>query len=99
MSMPSQLARSDRRGKSEPRPLAEALPQIDVRNLRIPRDNQTYVGTDFRFPHINVMRINWAMVQFSHSNRVQTFRFKWIKTGFGYPRPALICECGRPVIK
>jgi hypothetical protein len=48
-------------------------------------------------------RLNFAMrgecAQFFHSDRVQTFNFKWIKTGFGYPRPAFICECGRPTIK
>jgi hypothetical protein len=38
-------------------------------------------------------------VEFHHSRRTQTFRLKWIKTGFGYPRPAFICTCGRPVIK
>jgi hypothetical protein len=45
------------------------------------------------------MRIAYHMVEFHHSNRVQSFRFKWIKTGLGYPRPAFICECGRPTIK
>jgi hypothetical protein len=101
MSMPWQLRNAKRPKRSEPRPLAETLPQVNVDHLDVPRDHKTYIAPDisFRYPHINSMKINYFMVQFSHSDRVQTFRFKWIKTGFGYPRPAFICECGRPVIK
>jgi len=87
--------------RHEPRPIAECLPSINVNDLDIPRDYQTYIAPDIslRFPHISNMRIAWNMVQFAHSDRVQTFNFKWIKTGFGYPRPAFVCECGRSVIK
>src|SRR5262249_41223016 len=87
-------------GRTEQRPLAELLPHINVSDLQIPRDYQTYIAdVSLRYPHISSMKINYSMVQFHHSNRVQTFRFKWIKTGLGYPRATFICECGRPVIK
>ena len=99
--MPPQLARSDRRRKSESRPLAETLPHINVNDLQVPRDYKTYVAPNisFRYPHISNMRIAWNMVEFTHSGRVQTFRFKWIKTGFGYPRALFLCECGRSAVK
>jgi hypothetical protein len=102
MPMPWQLRNAKRPKRSEPRPIAETLPHINVNTLQVPRDYKTYIAPDisFRFPHINSMRIAYNMVQFAHSNRVQTFRFKWIKTNYGYPRPAFICaSCGRPVIK
>ena len=80
--------------------MLKTLPVISATDLRIPRDRQTYIAPDigFRYPHISNMRINWGAVQFAHSNRVQSFRFKWIKTGLGSPRAVFICECGRPVI-
>jgi hypothetical protein len=105
MAMPPQLARGlwlkRHYRRTEQRPLAECLPHINVNDLSIPRDYKTYIAPNisFRYPHISSMRINWNMVQFAHSERIQTFKFKWIKTGFGYPRPTFICECGRPVIK
>jgi hypothetical protein len=99
--MPPQLRNAKRPKRSEPRPLAETLPQINVNDLNVPRNYQTYIATNisFCFPHVSSMRITWNMVEFFHSGRIQTFCFKWIKTGLGYPRPAFICECGRPVIK
>jgi hypothetical protein len=105
MSMPWQLKvglyNKRKYRRHEPRLIAECLPSINVNDLDIPRNYQTYIAPDIslRFPHISNMRIAWNMVQFAHSDRVQTFNFKWIKTGFGYPRPAFICECGRPTIK
>jgi hypothetical protein len=105
MTMPWQLKvglyNKRKHGRPEQRPIAETLPHINVNDLDIPRDYKTYVAPSisFRYPHISNMRIAYHMVEFHHSNRVQTFRFKWIKTGLGYPRPAFICECGRPTIK
>jgi len=98
--MPPQLARAKRPKRSEPRPLVETLPTINVNDLPIPRDYNTYVADNisFRYPHINRMKINRFVVSFFHSDRVQIFRFKWIKTGLGSPRAVFICECGRPVI-
>jgi hypothetical protein len=103
--MPPQLERGLRlkrqSGRTEQRPLAECLPHINVNDLQIPRDHKTYTfpNISLRYPHISGMRLNAFMVKFAHSERIQTFNFKWIKTGFGYPRPTFICECGRPVIK
>jgi hypothetical protein len=100
MAMPIQLARAKRPKRTTPRPLAECLPRINANDLKIPRDYQTYIAPDisFRYPEISFLRISAYMAEFHHSSRVQIFRFKWIKTGFGYPRPSFICECGRPVI-
>jgi hypothetical protein len=103
MSMPWQLRRglANRRKGAAPKPIAETLPSISVNSLDIPRNYQTFIASNisFRFPCVNAMRINYSMVQFGHSDRIQTFRFKWIKTGFGYPRPCFLCECGRPVVR
>jgi hypothetical protein len=98
--MPPQLARAKRPKRSEPRPLAECLTRINVNDLDIPRDYQTYTAPNIslRYPQISGLRISAYMVEFHHSSRIQTFRLKWIKTGFGYPRSSFICQCGRPVI-
>src|SRR5262249_30969622 len=105
MTMPRQLKvglyNKRKYGRTEQRPIAETLPHINVNDPNIPRDSKPYIAPNisFRYPHISNMRIAYHMVEFSHSGRIQTFRFKWIKTGLGYPRPAFICECGRPTIK
>src|SRR5262249_18781226 len=100
MAMPPQLRNAKRPKRFEPRPLAETLPHINVNDLGVPRDYRTYTSNiSLRYPHLTGMKINWSMVQFFHSDRVQTFRFKWIKTHYGRPRAAFICECGRPTIK
>src|SRR6516225_7660499 len=105
MPMPRQLARGlwarHHSRRREQRPLAECLPHINVNDLRIPRDYKTYIAPyiSLRYPEISGIRLAFNCVEFHHSGRAQTFRFKWIKTGCGYPRPAFICECGRPVIK
>jgi hypothetical protein len=100
MAMPIQLARARRPKRSEPRPLAECLPRINVNDLKIPRDHKTYSAPhiSLRYPQISGIRLSAYMVEFHHSGRAQTFRFKWIKTGFGYPRPTFVCQCSRPVI-
>src|SRR5262249_35525487 len=84
MAMPPQLRNAKRPKRSEPRPLAETLPHINVNDLDVPRNHRTYTSNiSLRYPHLTGMKINWSMVQFFHSD----------------PRPAFICECGRPVIK
>jgi len=104
MAMPRQLARGlwakRQSRRREQRPLAECLPHINVNNLRIPRDYKTYTAPliSLRYPQISGIRLSAYFVEFHHSGRIQTFRLKWIKTGFGYPRPAFMCNCGRPVI-
>jgi hypothetical protein len=103
--MPWQLARGLRAKRqsrrTEQRPLAEYLPHINVNDLPIPRDYKTYTAPyiSLRYPQISGIRLAFNFVEFHHSGRAQTFRLKWIKTGFGYPRPAFLCECRRPVIK
>jgi hypothetical protein len=96
--VPPQLRNAKRHNYK--RPLAECLPRINCNDLAIPRDYQTYIAPDisFRYPEISGLRLSAYWVEFHHNHRIQTFRFKWIKTGFGYPRPCFICQCGRPVI-
>jgi hypothetical protein len=43
-------------------------------------------------------RLSARVAEFAHSGRIQSFPLKWIKTGYGLPRFAFICQCGRPVI-
>src|SRR5437764_810113 len=91
--MPPQLARGLRASRqshrTEQRPLAECLPHINANDLQIPRDYKTYTAPwiSLRFPFISAARFNVHVVEFAHSGRIQSFRLKWIKTGFGYPRP------------
>jgi hypothetical protein len=108
MAMPWQLKvglyNKKKSGRTEQRPLAETLPHINVNDLDVPRDYKTYIAPNIsmRYPHINTMKISHFMVSFAHSDRVQTFRFKSIKTGFGgnySPRYAFVCECGRSTTK
>jgi hypothetical protein len=78
----------------------KCLTRINVNELSIPRDYQTYIADNIslRYPEISGLRISAYMVEFHHNHRIQTFELKWIRTGFGYPRAAFICDCGRPVI-
>jgi hypothetical protein len=105
MAMPPQLQRGliARRYARyrQSRPIAESLPHINVNDLKLPRDHKTYVlpNISLRYPQISGARLAFHAVDFMHTGRTQTFRIKWIKTGFGFPRPAFICECGRPVMK
>src|SRR5262249_13956229 len=105
MAMPIQLAKGLRArrqsSRHEQRPLAECLPHINVNDLPIPRDYKTYTAPNisFRYPQISNIRLTYHRIEFAHSGRVQAFRLKWIKTGFGYARAAFICSCGCPVIK
>jgi hypothetical protein len=104
MAMPWQLQRGllERRysRRTERKPLVENLPAINVNDLKIPRDYKTYTtpNISLRYPHISSARLSFHVVEFAHSGRIQSFRIKRIKTGFGFPRPAFICQCGRAVI-
>src|SRR2546430_8373406 len=100
MAMPPQLARARRPKRSE-RPIAETLPHINVNDLKIPKSLYTVVTAPWislRYPFISGARLSVRMVEFAHNGRIQSFRLKWIKTGYGLPRFAFICQCGRPVI-
>jgi hypothetical protein len=107
--IPLQLARAKRPKRSEPRPLAECLPSINVNDLQIPSpyDYKTYIlpNISLRYPQLASVRLSFHAVEFQHPSLhrgeigpVQTFRLKHIKTGFGI-RHAFICACQRPVIK
>jgi hypothetical protein len=105
MAMPPQLERGlwlkRHYRRREQRPLAENLPSINVNDLRIPKDLYTVATASWislRYPFISGVRLNARMVEFAHGGRIQGFRLKWVKTGFGLPRFAFICQCGRPVI-
>ena len=102
--MPEQLARGWRARKQsrrrEPRSLAERLPRININDLELPRNHDTVIAPwiSFRYPFISGVKLRAHMVEFFHSERIQTFTLKWIRTGFGYPRASFICGCGRPAI-
>jgi hypothetical protein len=105
MAMPRQLARGlwvkRHYHRREQRPLAECLPSINVNDLKIPKTLNTIATAPWislRYPFISGLRLSAHMVEFAHSGRIQSFRLKWIKTGYGLPRFAFICECRRPVI-
>jgi hypothetical protein len=85
----------------DPRPIAEELSQINVNDLHIPRDHKTYSAPNIslRYPQLSGLRLTCNAVEFTHAGRTQTFQLKPIKTGFGYPRFAFVCDCGRAVIK
>jgi hypothetical protein len=51
-----------------------------------------------RYPFISNARLSAYVVEFAHTRgRIQSFKLKAIKTGFGI-RFAFICNCGKPVI-
>jgi hypothetical protein len=114
MAMPWQLREGLRRhpkGSRPPRPIVEQLPAISVNELPIPShcDTKTYILRDIslRYPQIAAARLSCEAVEFRHVSLhrstigpIQTFGIKRIRTGFGSRgRCALVCDCGRPVIK
>src|SRR5262249_23053371 len=101
MSMPWQLRNAQRPKRATPRPLAECLPSININDLKIPKSLNTVITVPWislRYPFVSAARLSARVVEFAHSGRIQRFRLKWIKTGYGLPRFAFICGCGRPVI-
>src|SRR5215475_5512532 len=87
--------------KPPPRPIVEQLPSISANDLGIPRDGRTYTlpNAALRWPFLANVRMTWNAVEFHlrslHRNqegRTQTFAIKRIKTGFGQPRHAFICD-------
>jgi hypothetical protein len=78
----------------DPRPIAEELSQINVNDLHIPRDHKTYSAPNIslRYPQLSGLRLTCNAVEFTHAGRTQTFQLKPIKTGFGYPRFAFVCD-------
>ena len=110
MSMPRQLQmgllRRRQYPRREPRPIAETLPALDVNELlhAIPHKHGTVRTQSFTSPShppIIGLRLTCQDIEVAHSaGHIQTFRLKWIRTGFGHPRPAVLCDkCQRPVLK
>jgi hypothetical protein len=101
MAMPWQLARSDRRRKSEPRAIVELTPHIDIHELRhiIPRDFSTYLyANSFKYPFAQKLILSRINIEvFLHLGYTQTVALHWVRTGFGRPRPMFVCSqchCG-----
>jgi hypothetical protein len=76
------------------------LPRINVNDLKIPKGLYAVTAPwiSLRYPFISGARLSARVAEFAHSGRIQSFPLKWIKTGYGLPRFAFICQCGRPVI-
>src|SRR5262249_31088450 len=115
MAMPRQLAnglwlkRQSRRKHSEPRPLAELLPQINICDLRrwrvFPNDwHKAHLSEmPFRYNFVKSLIITLENTEFNHySGYNQIVPLRWCVTGFGgrnRQRPLFICNCGRSVTK
>jgi len=106
--MPPQLARAKRPKRSEPRPLVEQLPRIDIDDLcrwnvfpdQYSWDKVHYLEAPFRFPFIKSLVITLQYIEANHhSGYNQIIPVHWIKTGYGgriRPRPMFTCtNCGR----
>jgi hypothetical protein len=98
--MPWQLARSDRRRKSEPRAIVELTPHINVNDIRhiIPRNYSTYIySNSFKYPFAKNLILSRQNIEFNHvSGYNQIVGIHWCRTGFGRPRPMFVCSdcCG-----
>jgi len=114
MPMPRQLRNAKRRPRrSEPRPIAEQLPKIDIADLcrfhvfpdqtKWHPSYRHYLEMPFRYPFVKSLVISLAAIEANHhSGYNQCIRLRWIKTGFGgnyRARPLFICRCGRSVTK
>ena len=87
---------------SSNRPIVERLPHIAIKDLvkAIPRDdpNLVYCLDSFglRFGGARVRVCSYALEITNASGFKQIFRIRWIRTGFGRPRPLLVCaSCGK----
>jgi|SRR5262249_16855990 len=108
MTMPAQLAEGLRRhpkGSRPPRPIAEQLPSIEVKNLKIPRRYgvTNILNLSFKFPDVPSVKATTETVEFQlkslHRGQPgpkHLFKVKSINTGIGI-RHCLFCDCGRPI--
>jgi hypothetical protein len=103
MAMPPQLARAQRRRprNSEPRPIVELTPHIDLHDLCrwnvFPRDwyKAHILEMRFRYPFVKNLVITRQSIEINHVlDYTQRVALHWIRTGFGKPRPIFVCECG-----
>jgi hypothetical protein len=111
MAMPIQLRNARRPKRSEPRPLVEQLPRIDIVDLcrwRVfPNQcdwNKAHIlEAPFKYPFLKSLVISLQDIEAHHiSGYNQVIPLRWCRTGFGghfRPRPLFICNCGRSVTK
>jgi hypothetical protein len=111
MAMPIQLARDKRPKRSEPRPLVETLPRLDIIDLCrwkvFPSQydwHKAYLWeAPFRYPFIKSLVITLQTIEVNHHSEYnQIIPLRWCRTGFGgnnRPRPLFVCNCGRSVTK
>jgi hypothetical protein len=111
--MPPQLRRGlkNRRRNSEPKPIVEQLPRIDIADLcrfrvfpsQYEWHKDHYLEMPFRYPFVKSLVISLQNIEFNHvSGYNQIVPLRWCKTGFGgnyRPRPLFICRCGHSVTK
>jgi hypothetical protein len=109
--MPPQLARAKRPKRSQPRPLVEQLPRIDIIDLcrwkvfpsQYDWNKAHLLELPFRYPFVKSLIISLQDIEANHhSGYNQVIPLRWIKTGYGghhRPRPLFICQCGRSVTK
>jgi hypothetical protein len=113
VTVPSQLAgglwkkRQSRR--TEPRPIVETLPRIDIADLCrwnvFPKQTEWHkaylLELPFRYPFVKNLVISLQEIEVNHHlDYAQTIRLRWCATGFGgkwHPRPLFVCDCGRSV--
>jgi hypothetical protein len=109
--MPAQLARAERPKRSEPRPLVEQLPRIDIIDLcrwkvfpsQYDWNKAHLLELPFRYPFLKNLVISLQTIEANHhSGYTQVIPLRWIRTGYGghhRPRPLFNCRCGRSVTK
>src|SRR5262245_41296067 len=105
MPMPPQLAKAKRPKRSEPRPLVETSPRIDVADLcryqAFPDQcdvRATYIlEMPFKYPFVKNLLISLQNIEVNrHLGYNQIIPLRWCRTGFGgnyRPRPLFICHC------
>jgi hypothetical protein len=108
--MPPQLARALQRTKprkyKSTKLVAETLPCFNVNELvhAIPHKYgivRTQSFTTPSHPPLLGLRLTYETIEAIHRNgNIQKLKIKWIRTGFGHPRPAIHCDkCRRAVTK
>jgi hypothetical protein len=102
MAMPTQLARANRRRPkhSEPRPVIELMPSINIHDLRhaIPRYHGQVHEFDvsLKYPDLAYLRLSASTLEIMGRNGyVQRFPIAWIPTYFGKHRALLVCSTCR----
>ena len=103
---PHRSARSKRRHNrhSEQRKLVELTPYINICDLirwkAIPHqwDKSYFLEAPFRYGFVKHLVISCETIEIHHhSGYIQPVLLRWIRTGFGCPRPSLTCRCGRSI--